>query len=532
MSELPDSWFETKLGEVIDYGATVKVEPGDIPDDAWILELEDIEKDSSNIVSRFTFADRRSKSTKNRFAKGDVLYGKLRPYLNKVVLADADGYCTTEIIPIKPTAATNNRFVFHWLKHPSFVGYATEVSHGLNMPRLGTDAGKNAPFVLAPLAEQERIADKLDALLARVDACRERLDRVPSILKRFRQSVLAAATSGALTHEWRDERGRSTEEWNRVRVKDIVTIKNGRAFPSSDYGLEGVRLLRPGNLHASGRVEWDGSNTRRLPIRYVKEFPGFLLGQGELLMNLTAQSLKDEFLGRACLKRDSEPALLNQRICAFYPSVEWDVRPYLFLYFRSPVFRKYVDTLDSGTLIKHMHSKQLLEHELSLPPKDEGEEICRRTESLLAAGEQVERKLATLVDQLSALPDALVAKAFRGELVPQDPNDEPASKLLARLRAHPASVATTEKPKRGGTRGSRTKAMADTNMLTRKDVTPTHLTNILKDRGSLTAEVLWGASQLEIDDFYDQLKDEEARGLLRENRGNTPNAPRLLESAE
>jgi type I restriction enzyme, S subunit len=127
---------------------------------------------------------------------------------------------------------------------------------------------------------------------------------------------------------------------------------------------------------------------------------------------------------------------------------------------------------------------------------------------------------------------ATLAKGFRGELVPQDLNDEPASVLLARLRTRPSSTSTTGKQEHTGTRGSRTTAKADdTNMLTRKDVASTHLTTILKERGALTAEALWTASQLEIDDFYDQLKDEEARGLLRENRGDAPNAPRLLEPA-
>ena len=74
------------------------------------------------------------------------------------------------------------------------------------MARLGQmTSAKCAPFVLAPDPdEQKRIVDKLDAVLARVDACRERLDRVPDILKRFRQAVLAAATSGKLTEDWRE----------------------------------------------------------------------------------------------------------------------------------------------------------------------------------------------------------------------------------------------------------------------------------------------------------------------------------------
>jgi type I restriction enzyme S subunit len=78
-----------------------KAEPTEIPADAWILELEDIEKDTSKLLQSLTFAQRQSKSTKNRFSAGDVLYGKLRPYLNKVLIADRDGYCTTEILPLQ-----------------------------------------------------------------------------------------------------------------------------------------------------------------------------------------------------------------------------------------------------------------------------------------------------------------------------------------------------------------------------------------------------------------------------------------------
>jgi type I restriction enzyme, S subunit len=202
----------------VDYGYTEKAEPVDIPANSWVLELEDIEKDTSKILQRCTFTQRQSKSTKNRFSAGDVLYGKLRPYLNKVVRADQNGYCTTEIIPLKSTVVVDAGFLFYWLKSPIFLQYVTSTSHGLNMPRLGTDTGRKAPFVLAPLNEQKRIADKLDAVLAWVDACRERGDRLPLIFKRFRQSVLAAATSGKLTEDWR-ETTRNTNNWLTLAFK-------------------------------------------------------------------------------------------------------------------------------------------------------------------------------------------------------------------------------------------------------------------------------------------------------------------------
>ena len=180
----------------------------------------------------------------------------------------------------------------------------------------------------------------------------------------------------------------------------------------------------------------------------MQEFHEFVLGSGELLMNLTAQSLKDEFLGRVCLKDDSEPALLNQRICAFYPKTEFDVRPYLFVYLKSPDFRKYVDTLDSGTLIKHMHSKQLLKHKLQVPTTDEQVEVVRRLEALFAYTDRLEARYTAAHTQVERLTPALLAKAFRGELVPQNPNDEPATVLLERIRVARAEQPTAKRERK------------------------------------------------------------------------------------
>ena len=197
---LPNSWLVLKLGDVVRYGRTEKVEPESIPDEAWILELEDIEKNTSRILQRHRFAERRSKSTKNRFSAGDVLYGKLRPYLNKVILADAAGYCTTEIIPIKGNEAVDARFIFHWLKHPAFLDYVSSVSHGINMPRLGTEAGNNAPFVLAPLAEQKRIVDEVDRRLSLIHGVEVQVEANLKRAQTLRGSVLAKSFSTGEIH--------------------------------------------------------------------------------------------------------------------------------------------------------------------------------------------------------------------------------------------------------------------------------------------------------------------------------------------
>ena len=179
--EIPDSWLQLTVGEIIEYGKADKAEPTEIPNDAWVLELEDIEKDTSKLLERITFGQRQSKSTKNRFRADDVLYGKLRPYLNKVLIADSDGYCTTEILPLRPNQAINGHFLFYWLKHSIFLNYVESVSHGLNMPRLGTDAGKQAPLFLPPLNEQKRIVAAIEALRERSQKARSALSAIPEL---------------------------------------------------------------------------------------------------------------------------------------------------------------------------------------------------------------------------------------------------------------------------------------------------------------------------------------------------------------
>lgn len=313
------------------------------------------------------------------------------------------------------------------------------------MPRLGTKDGISAPMVLAPLAEQKIIADKLDTLLAQVDNTKARLERIPVILKRFRQSVLASAVSGRLTEA-------DQLDWAKVSIDDLVEVINGKAFPSKEYQNNGVRLLRPGNLNVSGKVVWNEKNTTYIPRPWLKKRPELLLKSGALLMNLTAQSLADEFLGRVCMFTEvDEPVLLNQRICSFESRLEYDIRPYLFVLFRSPQFRTFVDILDTGTLIKHMNVKSIKSFVLRLPPREEQTEIVRRVDQLFAYAARIEHQVNQSLVRVNNLAQSILAKAFRGELTEQWRKDNPelisgknsAEALLERIKAERVTVKQT-----------------------------------------------------------------------------------------
>ena len=155
--ELPDSWAICCLGELCDYGNCLNVDTVSISDSAWILDLEDIEKDSGVVLRKVRKSERNAASTKHFFHRGQVLYSKLRPYLNKVVLPDEDGYCTSEILPLEFERNVLPQYARYYLMSPVFLEYANKCSYGVKMPRLGTVDGKKSIISIPPIEEQKRI---------------------------------------------------------------------------------------------------------------------------------------------------------------------------------------------------------------------------------------------------------------------------------------------------------------------------------------------------------------------------------------
>jgi len=201
----PKGWMKSTLGKEFNYGSCKKKSPDEILNQEWVLELEDIEKDNSNILNKITNATRQAKSTKNVFKKGDVLYGKLRPYLNKIVIADGDGVCTTEIIPISSNERICNQYLFYWLKSPYFFNYVNEITYGVNMPRLGTQDGKKAIIVFPSKEEQTQIVQKVETYFALADEIETQVKAALENINLLTQSILAKAFSGELSAAWRKE---------------------------------------------------------------------------------------------------------------------------------------------------------------------------------------------------------------------------------------------------------------------------------------------------------------------------------------
>jgi type I restriction enzyme S subunit len=473
MTELPEGWDTHSVGELaispssISYGV---LKPGpETVDGIPMLRVKDLKNGHIDTAKIYRISPELDSEYKRTKLKGGEVLLSIQGSVGRVAivpssLVGANVSRTLAVIP--PINSEFAKWLWMMLQTPQIQDAMRLVIGGTTRDSLNLRDLRPLRLPVAPSNEQRRIVAKFEKLLNRVDAAQARLGTIPRILKRFRQSVLETACSGRLTPDWRAEnpnvdttsallerigkRRRTSlrfadaeadldpndlpESWLAVKIEELTHIQNGRAFPSKQYGHDGVRLLRPGNLHINGQVEWNDKNTACLPKQWSEDYPEFLLGAGELLMNLTAQSLKDEFLGRVCIKTDGVPALLNQRIARFLNHGTDDLRPYLFIYFKSPQFRSYVNTLDTGSLIRHMHSKQVLSHVAPLPPLAEQKEIVRRVEALFKTADALEARYRKAKAHVDKLTQSVLAKAFRGELVPQDPNDEPAAVLLERIK--------------------------------------------------------------------------------------------------
>ena len=196
--EIPNNWVWTTLREISNYGTCINVAVEDIPAESWVLELEDLEKDTARLIQRLKKGERDIKGVRHRFEKGNILYSKLRTYLNKVLVADNPGFCTTEIIPFSLFSGISEFYINLVLRSKYFVDYTIQCGFGVKMPRLSTSDANSGQIPLPPLNEQKRIVDKVELLLSIADSIeQEKFDLLKSASK-LMNHILELAISGKL----------------------------------------------------------------------------------------------------------------------------------------------------------------------------------------------------------------------------------------------------------------------------------------------------------------------------------------------
>ena len=200
--QVPENWCWTTLGHLVE---TSKEKTEDFSDpDVRYVGLEHIEKDVG--IIGYSSAEG-VRSLKNLFYSGQILYGKLRPYLNKHDIADFDGVCSTDILVFNTRDTALAQYVNFYLNQKDFIEYAVSNSKGINLPRVSESVVLDAVCPLPPIAEQQRIVDRIESLFAKLDEAKEKAQTVLDSFETRKAAILHKAFTGELTAKWRAEHG-------------------------------------------------------------------------------------------------------------------------------------------------------------------------------------------------------------------------------------------------------------------------------------------------------------------------------------
>ncbi len=203
--EIPSSWEWTTLGEISNYGCCENIPVAEIGENDWVLELEDIEKDTARIAQIRLKQDRDIKGVRHKFTNGDVLYSKLRTYLNKVLVAPHNGYCTTEIVPLHSYCNVSTYYLSHVLRSGYFLDYTQQCGYGVKMPRLSTNDACNGCIPLPPLAEQKRIVAEIERWFALIDQIEQSKAALQATIAQAKKKILDLAIHGKLVAQDPDD---------------------------------------------------------------------------------------------------------------------------------------------------------------------------------------------------------------------------------------------------------------------------------------------------------------------------------------
>ncbi len=392
--------------------------------------------------------------------------------------------------------AIDPRFLFSWIQSSEVQENIASLATGAtNQIELSRAAIASMRIPIAPLNEQKRIADKLDALLARVDACRDRLERIPCILERFRRAVLTAALSGQLTEDWQLNRVEQSD-FNSSKVSgqladfaDVIDPNPSHRYPSYVGGT--IPLLATEQM--SGLNNWDISSAKLTTLDFYEA------------RKLAHDFLDDDIIfarkGRLGLARNPPPNsryVFSHTVFIIRSKTDKILPSYLLWFLRQ---EWCVDWLllemNSNAGVPTLGKSVMERLPIIIPDYTEQQEIVRCIEKLYAYAEHVEARYQNALTRVEQLTPTLLSKAFRGELVPQDPNDEPASVLLKRI--HAERVAQPDQPKRVVTRSKLTM-----NKLSNQSVKDA-IHQLPKNRFSF--DELQGEISKKITGDYDLLKD-------------------------
>ncbi len=359
---------------------------------------------------------------------------------------------------LRPHPALDARYFGLYFQTREYRDAISGMSAGTNINNLKRDYFDQLLLPVAPLAEQRRIVAKAEILLEQVRRAKDRLDRVPLILKRFRQAALAAACSGDLSASWRAASGRLDGDdpyaWRRMTVEEVASpeprsIQSG-PFGSnllhSEFQTEGRLVIGIDNV---GDGVFLAGRQHRISESKFQELARYQARPLDVLITVMAT------VGRCCVvPADTEPAIITKHVYRITCNRTVMEPHFLLCALRgSPALREDMRDQVRGQTRPGINGSILKGLEVPVPPLDEQTEIVRRVDGLFALATAIEQRVERAAARAGRLPQAILSKAFAGELVPTEAElaqaegrpFEGAAQLLERVRARAAESPTGQR---------------------------------------------------------------------------------------
>ena len=478
--DAPIGWVKTAIGNVT-APRGLKIKPSSM-DDAPFVGLESIEAHTMRLLTLGSTMD--VKSAGSYFTQGDVLYGRLRPYLNKIYMPDFTGLASGEFIVFPTQEFLDNAYLKYFLNQIEFATYATRINAG-DRPRVDFGQLADYPFPLPPLPEQHRIVAEIEKQFTRLDASVAALKRARANLKRYRASVLKAACEGKLVPteaELARSEGRDYEPADRLLERILVErrakwesqkkrrrkYKEPAAPDTSDLpglpegwvwcGIGESFDVYVGSTPRRARADfWDGDipwvSSGEISFTRIKATRECITEDGLKNSSVTLHPKGTVLLGmigegktRGQVSILDIPACNNQNSAAIRVSESGLPPEYVYYY----LWGQYDATrrVGSGNNQPALNKTRVQELTLPLPPLAEQRRIVAEVERRLSVIQQAEATVEAGLKRAERLRQSILKEAFSGRLVPQDPNDEPASVLLERIRAEREAAEAAAKGRR------------------------------------------------------------------------------------
>jgi len=490
MEELPRTWRSVPLSKVVDLNPGVDKSKFRDEDEMPFVPMPAVEAGTGRIDTSERRPFGRVKSGFTAFASGDVLFAKITPCMENGKMAvvpelpDSVGFGTTEFHVLRPTEAVDPKLLYYFVSSASLRHEALHHMTGaVGQKRVPKRYLETKIFPLAPLNEQRRIVEKIETLFARLDKGEEALREVQKLLTRYRQSILKAAVTGQLTADWRAENahrlehGRDLlarilearrEKWNgRGKYKEpaapdtsglpelpegwvwaslgqlISRIEAGKNFRCQERPPEGDEV---GVVKISA-VTWDQFDEleSKTIIRTDQINHSYQINEGDLLISrantidLVGASVVVENISKRLQLSDK---VLRLRCVA--PIEYW-----LKYVLKSPLGRLQIEAMATGAQMsmRNISQRNVEQIAIPLPSMDELNFVVDEIRRARMQGDQLVELCETELARSGALRQSILKDAFAGRLVPQDPADEPAADLLARIKENNTAKTTKTKSK-------------------------------------------------------------------------------------